>query len=756
MKTGKLFTREANRRRICFLILLFAELLILAFLAYRGMHSEKEYRGLNGEDVPSIERTIALKRGVYMIDVTYETTAPEAKVQFHMTSSRNEEVGDAVALPRQETQKTFEYILYEDAERVWLVTDAGSGELTINSVVIRGTRQMEKMELFLLFFLFVVIDLLFLFRRKWLHPYTKGQKMVGMTLAGICILTSLPLFTDYMILGHDLTFHMMRIEGLAQGILDGQLPVRIQPVWMKDYGYPVSVMYGDLLLYIPAFLRIIGLPLQMVYKIYVFAVNVITVLVSYYCAREVFQNDKFGLLGSLLYTLAGYRIVNLFYRCAVGEFSAMIFLPLIFLAFWKLFHDEKRDDRKIALLMIVGFTGVLQTHTLSAEMTVLYVLIFCLLNAGKFWKNLKFLAVTAFATIALNLAFLVPMIDYMMSVDMHVMYDTCFMQSHSIFFPQLFQTFAFGGESSGMSCEGIRGDMPFGAGWFLVLIMGLFLWEAVLYREEIKEKLGAECFRGQCRIFGVMVLAILMSCDFFPWIAIRNIPVVGVFLTPYQFAWRFLGMAVALAAALGCFAVRNLYVVCDRSIRIGLVFLLCATTIMSAQILIDRNLAEGKPQKITSGAFADSVYAVSGAEYVPMETQLELLYNTAAEGESGVLVEEYSRYKKYYYVRCSNTSEEERRLKVPILAYKGYVAVDDATGEHFEVTYNENRILQVILPAGYEGTVRVSFEEPVYWRIAELISLATLAAVVIWAVNGKFSRGKTSPEKNRNKQEKIA
>ena len=84
------------------------------------------------------------------------------------------------------------------------------------------------------------------------------------------------------------------------------------------------------------------------------------------------------------------------------------------------------------------------------------------------------------------------------------------------------------------------------------------------------------------------------------------------------------------------------------------------------------------------------------------------------------------------------------------------MAVADATGEHFEVTYNENRILQVILPAGYEGTVRVSFEEPVYWRIAELISLATLAAVVIWAVNGKFSRGRTSPEKNRNKQEKIA
>lgn len=733
MKTGKLLTKEANCRRICFLVLLFAEVLLLAFLTYKGMNVEKEYRGLSGEDVPSVERTIALKRGVYMIDLTYQATGLEAKAQLHMTSSKNEEVGDVVALPMQETQKTFEFILYEDAERVWLTTDAGNGELTIETFVARGTRQMEKMELFFLCCLFAVIDLLILFHRKWIHPYTKEKKLVAMTLTGICILTSLPLFTDYIILGHDLTFHMMRIEGLAQGILDGQFPVRIQPVWMKDYGYPVSVMYGDLLLYIPALLRIIGFPLQTVYKIYVFVVDVVTVLVSYYCAKEVFRNEKFGLLGSLLYTLAGYRIVNLFYRCAVGEYSAMIFLPLIFLAFWKLFHDEKRENGKIALLMIVGYTGVLQTHTLSAEMTVLFTVIFCLLNAKKFWKNLKFLVVTALVTIALNLAFLVPMIDYMMNEEMHVMYDTCFMQSHGIFFPQLFTTFSFGGNSSGMSYEGISGDMPFGAGWLLVLIMGLFLWEAVLYREEIKEKFGAECFYGQCRIFGVIVIAIVMSLESFPWMALRNIPVIGVFLTPYQFAWRFLAMAVALAAVLGCFAVRNLYIVCERSIRVGLVFLLCATTVASAQILIDHNLVEGKPQKITSGAFADSVYAVSGAEYVPMETQLALLYDTSPKGKE-ITVEECSRYKRYYYVHCANESGQERRLTVPIIAYRGYVAVDDVTGERFETTCDENRILQVILPEGYEGTVRVSFEEPVYWRVSELISLAALVGILLWGL----------------------
>lgn len=753
MKAGRSFFKEANAKRLCFLILLSIELLVLAFMTYGSLQKEKEYRYLIGDDVPNIERTISLKRGVYMVDLTYETGGTDGSVQMHMTSSLSEDVGDIVTLSKMENQKTFEYILYEDADRVWLTSESEDGNLVISSITIRGTRQLEKAKLFLLCCFFVTIDLFYLFLGKWCHPYSREEKCTALTLTGICILASIPLFVNYVILGHDLTFHLMRIEGLAQGILDGQFPVRIQPGWLNDYGYPVSVMYGDLLLYIPAFLRIMGLPLQSVYKIYVFAVNILTVLVSYYCAKEVFHNKKAGLLGALLYTLAGYRIVNLYYRCAVGEFTAMAFLPLIFLAFWRLFHEEESSKKKTALLMIVGFTGILQAHTLSMEMTVLFVLIFCILNISKFWKNLRFLVLTAIVTIGVNLSFLVPMIDYMTSVDMRVMYTDSYMQSHSIFPAQIFQTFAFGGNCSSMTIEGISGDMPLGAGLLMVFVVALFLWETILYREQIKEKVGAGEWGGQCRIFGVLVLAILMSCYFFPWSAIRKLPVIGRMLTPYQFAWRFLEMAVAFTAILGCFVVKNLYIIYDRTIRIGLIFLLCTTAVVSAQVLVDHQLAEGTPQKITSGAFVDSVYAVSGGEYVPMETPLELLYNTAVQSEDGVMVEESYRYKKYYYVSCINGTALERKITVPVIAYKGYVAVDDATGEKLTVTYNENRILQVVLPAGYQGNVKVYFKEPFYWRIAEMISLVLLIGIVLWGFQRNSFSEKTA---NGKKQEKIA
>ena len=61
--------------------------------------------------------------------------------------------------------------------------------------------------------------------------------------------------------GHDISFHLMRIEGLAEGLKMGQFPVKIQPAWYEGFGYGCSVFYGDLFLYIPACLRLLGVSL---------------------------------------------------------------------------------------------------------------------------------------------------------------------------------------------------------------------------------------------------------------------------------------------------------------------------------------------------------------------------------------------------------------------------------------------------------------------------------------------------------------
>ena len=103
--------------------------------------------------------------------------------------------------------------------------------------------------------------------------YSTGDKMKNrkyiVCYLVILLIASIPLLNNYLIRGHDIYFHLMRIEGLAQGMKTGDFPVRIQPAWYGGYGYAVSVFYSDLFLYPVALLRLAGVSLQDSYKVYV-------------------------------------------------------------------------------------------------------------------------------------------------------------------------------------------------------------------------------------------------------------------------------------------------------------------------------------------------------------------------------------------------------------------------------------------------------------------------------------------------------
>ena len=67
------------------------------------------------------------------------------------------------------------------------------------------------------------------------------------------------LFMNDLPKGHDLPFHLARIESLSEGIRFGELPVRIYPHYFKGYGYANGLMYPDLFLYPAAFLCLTGI-----------------------------------------------------------------------------------------------------------------------------------------------------------------------------------------------------------------------------------------------------------------------------------------------------------------------------------------------------------------------------------------------------------------------------------------------------------------------------------------------------------------
>ena len=77
-------------------------------------------------------------------------------------------------------------------------------------------------------------------------------------------------------------------------------------------------------------------------------------------------------------------------------------------------------------------------------------------------------------------------------------------------------------------------------------------------------------------------------------------------------------------------------------------------------------------------------------------------------------------------------------MELPLLYYKGYVAKGEE-GQKLSVVCGENNVLRVLIPAGYQGKIEVDFKGFWYWRVAEVVSLATL--LMIWALARKSRRG---------------
>ena len=107
---------------------------------------------------------------------------------------------------------------------------------------------------------------------KWIPnfcSYTRhddtGKKLL-VILTAMVFASSLPLFGMLLGFGDDLEYHLLRIDALANGIRNGQFPVRISTYWNNGYGYASSLFYNDLFLMFPALLRLLGISVQNAYK----------------------------------------------------------------------------------------------------------------------------------------------------------------------------------------------------------------------------------------------------------------------------------------------------------------------------------------------------------------------------------------------------------------------------------------------------------------------------------------------------------
>ena len=529
--------------------------------------------------------------------------------------------------------------------------------------------------------------------------------------------------------GHDMFFHLMRIAGLAEGFKSGQFPVRIQPGWYNGYGYATSIFYGDVFLWFPAALHLIGISLQTAYKLFVLVCNIATFFVAYFSFRGILKKDWIAFVGATWYTISLYRLINVYIRHAVGEHTAMIFFPLIAYALVCLLKEDPEISTGIKSL-IIGMTGILQSHMISFEITVGVIAVICLIYVRRTFRKATFRAFAKAVglTVLVNLWFLIPLFDYMKTGTFNANTVSEYKKSIDIgesglFIKQLFGVFYGAAGVNLPASAGIENEMPLGVGLGALIIVGALI-SVIVFNFKNNDKDDKKL--SIVTAVGTLV-ALFMSTIYFPWGKIESIhDVIRYATVNIQFPWRFLGVASAFLAFDVCIILAG-----SKSERLAIATVGISIVLLAVSgtyLLIDETRVSTKVNVKDIGNLNTS--EPSGEEYLPYGTVVdELVYGDIRT--TNVTYTLWAKDNLNFEVDLENKSNDNGYILAPLLYYKGYVSsLSDGSNEtELYVTYGDNKRVLVEIPPKSKGKMTVWWSKPKLWWVGDITTIVTILAL---------------------------
>ena len=678
---------------------------------------------------------ISLGMGVYRVELSYESGG-DANAICNVKDSTVYSGGllcNGEHLYRALEHTSYDFWLYEPTEELSVIVDySGQEKLTTGNLRIVETNLLWTRYLVILMAL--VLILLGTFR-----PVKKERRLVIFGIGVIAFLASIPYLYDGLISGADLTYHLQRIEGVKDGLLTGQFPVRLEPRWVFDHGYANGIFYCNMLLYFPALLRMLGFTVTESYILYCIALNLATAAIAWYCFGKMFRDEGIGLVCSGLYTLSIFRIYKLLITGAVGEGSAFTFLPLVVYGIYLVFvcDTEEKEFRKSWLILGIGYAGLIQTHVLTCEITAVMTVLLCVLYIRKVFELPRFRQLVQGALLALGLSlwYLVPFLDYYMTQDMKIQHASArTIQDRGVILPQLLHHFWISGQATPLGDNGMQYSHPVGVG--LILVAGVLLFWLLLFLGDLREEKGAEK-NFVIRAAGLGCLALWMSTNYFPWDRIQNTSsIAATLVSSLQFPNRFLGWGTAFLVVVSGYVLKYFQQNRTMLYRMSLITIVVA---LSTSYLY---LMDSEDQETDYYLYNEESMGfgyISGEEYLIYGTDSDKLSFAKPEVGEKIQITDYTKRGLNTTFFCQNDGEGQEQITLPVLLYKGYEAFGDS-GERLEIADDGNHLLQVCVPGFYTGQITVRFAEPWYWRAAEAVTLFTIVGMIFRLVRKRRYR----------------
>jgi hypothetical protein len=682
-----------------------------------------------------IETNLELKKGHYLINVDYTPASNSDSLKIYAsqkwkyggTTTREYAV---VPLPFDKTSLLFNIDIPDDIIYTAFQLSENRSAQTIRKINIQSTHFYYYDSFILSIFIIVLLIAFF-------HAFNerrKREETVGLLV--LIIITSIPLFSDFFYSPHDLVFHLMRIENLSDSILAGHFPVRMSYELLGGVGNAVPIMYPELFLYIPAILQITGASSLVSFKIFCFLINLSCVLIAYFSMKRICRSKYLGLIFSAMYTLCAWRLTNMYVRCAIGEALGMIFIPLVILGIYEIFY---KDTRKWYYL-VIGITGMVQSHIISLFLTGIFVCAYILFNIKKINRiRLASLLKAVLFIFCLNAWFIIPLFIFMPVAPAPALFA---LPLSSLYVSQVFATFVSNNGGDLFRMGATQYETPFTLGGIVLLGLLMFVYISLFTKDKYfagLKRMGKSYF-----IYGAF--ALFAASVYFPLYSLSPL------FKYIQYSWRFLSIAsplLCMAGSLGLYMAFRKTTLKKHTVSL-FIMLIC---VLGSAYQIDSYLqhptlfhSKYETSFQTNPLLTDYSYRESDSEY------LKLHANKVVPSGDDIVITDYKRHLDRISVSFERQEVVDNSyIEIPLSNFRGYkVEFNDDEMIRLKVENGTNNFMRVFIPDSKKrGTITVHYAADGWvFKSGNIITCVTVLMLILGGYIKRygFKRRNSRPE----------
>lgn len=528
--------------------------------------------------------------------------------------------------------------------------------------------------------------------------------------------------------GHDLNAHTLMIDGMKLAIEYRDFPLYINYVSNNFTGDCSFIVYPYIFKYIPAIIYYFCLDINVSINIFIIIIQLFTIIITFYSTYIITKDKIVSINTTIFWLLFYYRLYNIFDRAAMGEYTALVFIPLFVSSVYNIFFD----DKKKWYLLPLSLTFLIQSHVLTAFYIIILFLVFCIVLIVRIIKNKKILFIlikSALIVLLLNLWTLVPLIQYYLEQKV----GTVLLGVDFMYFPHDITNVFL------LNVDSIPIYNSFGLESLIAYIVIVIVLIRTIY---LCRKNGS--WKDNLLYFVMVAISfyyLIASVGFFNLDIFYSNPLIHYIFSKQQWLYREIGRGgffVAIAFAMSINKINT-----KQWLKVLIVLIIASS--LSLPYVINRCFGVNNV-KISTDSLMDYLPIIDGADYyndiVSFGSKTDLIENDSdkvnienndyflgSNSNNVIIKDEKFGYGQWIY-EYEKTDDNIGYINIPINSFTGYVVRDENNNI---VPHSENINKQIQLTVDKkEGKFTIRFEPPLHWVIANIISLITLILIIAY------------------------